>query len=255
MNLRQALTGDFNTGDFLACLISTRAGGEGLNLYGANRVVILDDHFNPMHEEQAIGRAYRLGQKKHVYVYRLSIGGTFEDSLRNKSLYKLQLFDRVVDKRTPIRRALKSAKDYIFKPRCCEQKDLGAFPSKDRSILAKILARRSIIRSIDLGETFHEEADEPLDDVEVMVAEHMAQDERLRRIDPAAYQRRIAMPTTTLRELNFPELNRLPKPLPEASPEVSHIPEFMLPRDRFNRPLSNLNLRRPLSPMSENAGD
>ena len=64
--------------DLDTCLISVIAGGVGLNLFGANRVVILDQWFNPMVEQQAIGRAYRIGQRKKVFVYRLVMAGTFE---------------------------------------------------------------------------------------------------------------------------------------------------------------------------------
>lgn len=64
VNKRQTTTKEFNTNDTELYLISTSAGGLGLNLYGANRVVIFDFRFNPIVEEQAIGRAYRIGQKK-----------------------------------------------------------------------------------------------------------------------------------------------------------------------------------------------
>ena len=59
---RQSLTKEFSNGKFTAFLISTRAGGLGLNLVTATRVVLFDFCFNPTWEEQAIGRAYRLGQ-------------------------------------------------------------------------------------------------------------------------------------------------------------------------------------------------
>ena len=128
---RQSMTKAFNEGDTNICLVSTRAGGQGLNLFGANRVVILDDHFNPMWEQQAIGRAYRIGQKKHVYVYRLTVAGTFEQAIQNQALFKEQLATRVVDKINPNRSALRGAGDYLFPPKIVSQEDLSQFRGKD----------------------------------------------------------------------------------------------------------------------------
>lgn len=138
MQTRQQLTKDFNK-DMDVCLISTRAGGQGLNMAGANRVIIMDSHFNPMHEEQAIGRAYRIGQKKHVYVYRLIVGGTFEQALQDQSLFKTQLATRVVDKKNPVRHALKGSRQYLFMPKQIDQADLKKFEGKDEAVLDKIL--------------------------------------------------------------------------------------------------------------------
>lgn len=136
---RQSMTKQFNTGSAKVCLISTKAGGQGLNLFGANRVVILDTHFNPIWEEQAIGRAYRLGQQKAVYVYRLTVGGTWEEALLNQSVFKQQLATRVVDKKNPMRYATKGAKQYLFQPKELEQKDLQPFLGKDPLVLDRLM--------------------------------------------------------------------------------------------------------------------
>lgn len=140
---RQKVTKDFNAGNIQVCLISTRAGGQGLNLHSANRVVILDEHFNPMYEEQAVGRAYRIGQKKSVFVYYLIAAGTFEELVQNQSVFKQQLARRVVDNRNPARRAIKKMGDYLFYPKLAEQKDLQAFSRKDPEVLDRILEKYS----------------------------------------------------------------------------------------------------------------
>ncbi|KAG9138280.1 hypothetical protein Leryth_001488 [Lithospermum erythrorhizon] len=68
-------------------LASTKASNEGINLVGASRVVFLDVGFNPSVESQAISRAYRIGQKKVVYVYHLVTSGTLEvDNYHSQNL-------------------------------------------------------------------------------------------------------------------------------------------------------------------------
>ena len=95
---RQEITEAFNESEkFQIGVISTLAGGIGLNLHGANRVIILDEGYNPTHEEQAIGRAYRLGQRKKVFVYRLVCAGTIEDAFRDQGILKGNLAARVLD--------------------------------------------------------------------------------------------------------------------------------------------------------------
>src|SRR5690606_16550452 len=77
---RLGMIKSFNTDDDPArvFLISTKAGGVGLNIHGANRVIIMDFAHNPMDEQQAIGRAYRIGQDKPVFVYWFVSWGTHE---------------------------------------------------------------------------------------------------------------------------------------------------------------------------------
>ncbi|KAI9818442.1 MAG: hypothetical protein M1827_000501 [Pycnora praestabilis] len=189
MSERQFSTKKFNTGNTEIYLVSTRAGGLGLNLFGANRVIIFDFGFNPVWEEQAVGRAYRIGQLKPVFVYRFIAGGTFEDVVYNKAVFKTQLASRVVDQRNPIRHAGRNVRDYLFEPRVVEQEDLKDFEGKDPKVLDQVLATSNHnIRSIQLTETFQCEDDDNLTPEEEKEAAQMLKDQQLQRSDPQAYQ-------------------------------------------------------------------
>lgn len=62
-------------------LLTTRVGGLGVNLTGANRVVIYDPDWNPATDTQARERAWRIGQQNAVTVYRLITAGTIEEKV------------------------------------------------------------------------------------------------------------------------------------------------------------------------------
>ncbi|PGG98458.1 hypothetical protein GX51_06802 [Blastomyces parvus] len=71
-------------------LISTRAGGVGLNITSANKVVVVDPNWNPAYDLQAQDRAYRIGQSRDVEVFRLVSAGTIEEIVYARQIYKQQ---------------------------------------------------------------------------------------------------------------------------------------------------------------------
>lgn len=89
---RAVLVEQFQTDDkIFVFLISTLAGGLGLNLTAANRVVIYDVNWNPSHDDQAQDRAYRIGQTRDVHVTRLVAQGTLEEQQYTRQIYKAHL--------------------------------------------------------------------------------------------------------------------------------------------------------------------
>jgi superfamily II DNA or RNA helicase len=93
---RVELCGNFNEGERDLFLISLKAGGTGLNLTGADTVILYDLWWNPAVEQQAADRAHRMGQKNVVQVIRLVTQGTVEDKMYELQQRKKNLIDEVI---------------------------------------------------------------------------------------------------------------------------------------------------------------
>lgn len=93
---RLELTKEFNEGKANVFLISLKAGGTGLNLTGADLVIHYDPWWNPTAEEQATGRAHRIGQTKNVEVLRLVVHNSIEEQVLRMSDRKRRLFDKLI---------------------------------------------------------------------------------------------------------------------------------------------------------------
>ncbi|KAL5721619.1 DNA helicase [Ranunculus cassubicifolius] len=95
---RQNIVDSFNNDpSFFACLLSTRAGGQGLNLTGADTVIIHDMDFNPQIDRQAEDRCHRIGQTKPVTVYRLVTKDTVDENVYKIAKRKLTLDAAVLE--------------------------------------------------------------------------------------------------------------------------------------------------------------
>jgi len=84
-------------------LISIKAGGVGLNLTSADYVFIIDPWWNPAVEEQALSRAYRIGQEKPVFVYRFITENSIEEKIELLKQKKSVLADQFVNQNTPFK--------------------------------------------------------------------------------------------------------------------------------------------------------
>ncbi len=93
---RVEMADHFNHGEKEIFLISLKAGGTGLNLTGADMVILFDLWWNPAVEDQAAGRAHRIGQKKVVQVMRMVTQGTIEERIHNLQQKKKELIEKVI---------------------------------------------------------------------------------------------------------------------------------------------------------------
>ncbi|KAL4892675.1 vacuolar protein 14 C-terminal Fig4p binding-domain-containing protein [Aspergillus ambiguus] len=118
---RQKLVDKFNDpdGDEFVFLLSSKAGGCGLNLIGANRLVLFDPDWNPAADQQALARVWRDGQKKDCFVYRFIATGSIEEKIFQRQSHKQSLSSCVVDSAEDVERhfSLESLRElFQFKP-------------------------------------------------------------------------------------------------------------------------------------------
>jgi len=125
VNKRQKLVEKFNdpNGEEFVFLLSSKAGGCGLNLIGANRLVLFDPDWNPAADQQALARVWRDGQTKDCFVYRFIATGTIEEKIFQRQSHKQSLSSCVVDSAEDVERhfsadSLRELFLYNAKTRC-----------------------------------------------------------------------------------------------------------------------------------------
>ena len=106
VNKRSKLVDKFNNpdGEEFVFLLSSKAGGCGLNLIGANRLVLFDPDWNPAADQQALARVWRDGQKKDCFVYRFIATGSIEEKIFQRQSHKQSLSSCVVDSAEDVER-------------------------------------------------------------------------------------------------------------------------------------------------------
>jgi len=94
---RALIIKEFNDNDdIFVFLLTTKVGGIGVNLTGADRVIIFDPDWNPSTDAQARERTWRIGQKRDVTVYRLITKGTIEEKIYHRQIWKQFLSSKVL---------------------------------------------------------------------------------------------------------------------------------------------------------------
>lgn len=99
---RQSLVDDFNRSPASTCfafLLSAKAGGTGLNLIGASRLVLFDVDWNPATDMQAMARIHRDGQTRHCWIYRIMLKGGLEEKIWQRQVTKIGLADSVMEQK------------------------------------------------------------------------------------------------------------------------------------------------------------
>lgn len=119
MKKRQKMVDEFNDpgSSLVAFLLSSKAGGCGLNLIGGNRLVLFDPDWNPAVDKQAAARCWRDGQKKRCFTYRFLGTGTVEEKIFQRQLSKEGLQSVVDDKEQVNALSTKDLRN-LFRLRC-----------------------------------------------------------------------------------------------------------------------------------------
>ncbi|XP_052070750.1 DNA excision repair protein ERCC-6-like [Mytilus californianus] len=147
ISTRQPLVNQFNKDDSIFLfLLTTRVGGLGVNLTGANRVIIFDPDWNPSTDTQARERTWRIGQTRQVTVYRLVTTGTIEEKIYHRQIFKQFLTNRVL--KDPKQRRFFKANDlyelFDLNVDCKEGTETGALFAGTGSEVSKADVRRRV---------------------------------------------------------------------------------------------------------------
>ncbi|KAL4912503.1 SNF2 family N-terminal domain-containing protein [Aspergillus aurantiobrunneus] len=143
---RRDTVGDFQQRpDIFVFLLSTRAGGLGINLTAADTVIFYDSDWNPTIDSQAMDRAHRLGQTRQVTVYRLITRTTIEERIRKRALQKEEV-QRVV-----ISGGAAGGVDFNTRNRESKTKDIALWLADDEQ--AELIEQKER-EALERGETF-----------------------------------------------------------------------------------------------------
>ncbi|KIJ49366.1 hypothetical protein M422DRAFT_246455 [Sphaerobolus stellatus SS14] len=147
VDIRQSLVDEFNEDESISVfLLSTKAGGMGINLTAASVVVLFDQDFNPHNDRQAADRAYRIGQKRNVDVIKLITKSTIEEDMYRLGQTKLALDEAVAgedvidgDGDSKAEKKMKSSLLSVLREQFEKEEMASADASRGQSILEDIM--------------------------------------------------------------------------------------------------------------------
>ncbi|KAI0723311.1 SNF2 family N-terminal domain-containing protein [Earliella scabrosa] len=170
---RQEYVNDFNRSSqakrFLF-LLSSKAGGVGLNLIGASRLCLIDSDWNPSHDLQSMARIHRDGQKRPVYIYRFLTTGAIDEKIYQRQVTKLGLSDSLMGTgSTESKSDSFTRKDLLdifsINPHtACNTHDLLDCPcdASGAASACKVLSREELDKAMDEALESSDEEEDPL---------------------------------------------------------------------------------------------
>uniref|UniRef100_UPI00358F80CD chromatin-remodeling ATPase INO80 isoform X2 n=1 Tax=Myxine glutinosa TaxID=7769 RepID=UPI00358F80CD len=136
---RRDMVADFQSrSDIFVFLLSTRAGGLGINLTAADTVIFFDSDWNPTVDQQAMDRAHRLGQTKQVTVYRIICKGTIEERILQRAKEKSEIQKMVISGSN-------------FKPDALKPKEVVSLLLDDEELEKKLRQRQEEKKQLDVS--------------------------------------------------------------------------------------------------------
>jgi SNF2 family DNA or RNA helicase len=146
ITVRQTLVDQFQSEQtIMAFLLSTKAGGQGINLFAANHLVLFDCDWNPAYDLQTTARIWREGQKRETQIYRFLLAGTIEEKIFQRQLMKQTMSRNVIDDDTVSesfsQEDLKKLFDLLDTP--CETHDISGCTCLGNTATSQVESRLS----------------------------------------------------------------------------------------------------------------
>eukprot|EP00397_Hematodinium_sp_SG-2012_P012729 GEMP01012907.1.p1 GENE.GEMP01012907.1~~GEMP01012907.1.p1 ORF type:complete len:810 (+),score=180.60 GEMP01012907.1:68-2431(+) len=260
VNLRKRHTlvqtfNDPNNANAFVFLLSSKAGGCGINLIGASRLVMLDPDWNPANDKQAMARIWREGQRRLCYIYRLFATGTIDEKQLQRQICKEGLAQSVVDPSVDLKVSLSGEQikdlftyrsdtlcdthDSINCKRCKDGRCDQLVPLQEEDLNtwghgSKEDAPDPVLRSADCSKMFHIRVEFTPEEIARLEEEERQSKEQRQRPSPPPSPPPLPSPP--------PSPPSSPPPSPPSSPPLSPLPAP--PREPIAVPLSP-----PLSPL------